>query len=129
MVHGGSLARALLPVQQRVAFLQDKVQVVFLERGKLAGLAVLVDECTPVQVFFQPVIFFHFREQPVLHFVLSPLASDQFLRRTDLTHVLFCRHFRHGQFGTFQHEVVDTRRLVRNFVKESRGILFQFEAV
>ena len=129
MVHGGSLARALLPVQQRVAFLQDKVQVVFLERGKLAGLAVLVDECTPVQVFFQPVIFFHFREQPVLHFVLSPLASDQFLRRTDLTHVLFCRHFRHGQFSTFQHEVVDTRRLVRNFVKESRSILFQFEAV
>ena len=129
MVHGGSLARALLPVQQRVAFLQDKVQVVFLERGKLAGLAVLVDECTPVQVFFQPVIFFHFREQPVLHFVLSPLASDQFLRRTDLTHVLFCRHFRYGQFSTFQHEVVDTCRLVRNFVKESRSILFQFEAV
>ena len=129
MVHGGSLARALLPVQQRVAFLQDKVQVVFLERGKLAGLAVLVDECTPVQVFFQPVIFFHFREQPVLHFVLSPLASDQFLRRTDLMHVLFCRHFRHGQFSTFQHEVVDTCRLVRNFVKESRSILFQFEAV
>ena len=129
MVHGGSLARALLPVQQRVAFLQDKVQVVFLERGKLAGLAVLVDECTPVQVFFQPVIFFHFREQLVLHFVLSPLASDQFLRRTDLTHVLFCRHFRYGQFSTFQHEVVDTCRLVRNFVKESRSILFQFEAV
>ena len=129
MVHGGSLARALLLVQQRVAFLQDKVQVVFLERGKLAGLAVLVDECTPVQVFFQPVIFFHFREQPVLHFVLSPLASDQFLRRTDLTHVLFCRHFRYGQFSTFQHEVVDTCRLVRNFVKESRSILFQFEAV
>ena len=129
MVHGGCLARALLPVQQRVAFLQDEVQVVFLERGELTYVTVLVDEGRAVKVFFQPVIFLHLRELPVLHFILSPLAPYQFLRRTDLAHVLFCRHFRHGQFGTLQHEVVDTCRLVRNFVQQTRRILFQFESV
>ena len=31
VIDGGCLAGALLPVQQSVAFLQDKVQVVFLK--------------------------------------------------------------------------------------------------
>ncbi len=40
----------------------------------------------------------------------------------------FCRHFRHGQFSTFQHEVVDACRLVRNFVGSRGALLPQFEA-
>ncbi len=82
MIHGGCLARTLLPVQQRVAFLQDEVQVVFLERGKLADLTVLVDECTcgpgiPSGLASSS----HFRKLPVLHFVLPPFASYQFTAR------------------------------------------------
>ena len=129
VVHGGCLARALLPVQQRIAFLQDKVQVVFLERGEPAYVTVLVDEGRMVKVIDQPCVRLHVCKLPVLDFIPPAFFADQFLRRADFTHVLLCRELKSGQFGTAQHEIVDACRLVRHLVQQSRGVLFQFETV
>ena len=129
MVHGGCLARALLPVQQRVAFLQDEVLVVFLERGELTYVTVLVDKGHAVKVFGQPCVGLHVGKLLVLDFVLPAFSADQFFCRTDLAHILLCREFRHGQYCASQHEVVDACRLMRDLVQQSWGILFQLESV
>ena len=106
------LAGTLLPVQQRVAFLQDKVQVVFLEPGELASVTVLVDEGHTVEVFLQKWDWLHICKLPVLVFVLPAFLAYQFFRCTYLAHVLFSRQFRYGKFAPSQHKVIDTCRLV-----------------
>ena len=83
------LARSLLPVKQRVAFLQNEVQVVLLECGELAYVTVLVDECHPVKVFRQLGVRLHVGKLPVLGFILPAFPTDQLLCHMDFTHVLF----------------------------------------
>ena len=117
MIDRRRLAGALLPVQQRVVFLQDKVQVILLEFGKLAYLAILIDECRPIKVFRQSGVRLHIGKLTVLDFILSALSADKFLGCTDLTHIFLRHNFRYGQFGTPQHKVVEACRLVRHFIK------------
>ena len=77
----------------------------------------------------QAGIFPHFRKLEILGLVLPLFAPYQFTGGTDLPHVLFCDVFRHREFDPSEYEVVDACGLVRDLVKQTRGILLQFEAV
>ena len=100
-----------------------------LERGELASVSVLVDEGRAVEVFGQVRVGLHVGKRPVLDFVLPALLAYQLFCRTYLPHILLCRKFRHGQYGTFQDKVVDACRLVRYLIQQPWGVLFQFEPV
>ena len=101
----------------------------FLQVREFADFTVLVDECGAVQVFLQAGIFAHFRKLEILGLVLPLFAPYQFTGGTDLPHVLFRDVFRHREFGPSEYEVIDACGLVRDLVKQTRGILLQFEAV
>ena len=101
----------------------------FLQVREFADFTVLVDECGAVQVFLQAGIFPHFRKLEILGLVLPLFAPYQFTGGTDLPHVLFRDVFRHREFGPSEYEVIDACGLVRDLVKQTRGILLQLEAV
>ena len=101
----------------------------FLQVREFADFTVLVDECGAVQVFLQVGIFPHFRKLEILGLILPLFAPYQFSGGTDLPHVLFRDGFRHREFGPSEYDVVDACGLVRDLVEQTRGILFQLEAV
>ena len=70
-----------------------------LQGCEFTCLAVLVDECAPVQIFLQIDVFFHIRKPEVLHLILFLLPAYQFLRRTDLKPVPFRYGFRYRKFS------------------------------
>ena len=100
-----------------------------LQGCEFTCLAVLVDECAPVQIFLQIDVFFHIRKPEVLHFILFLLPAYQFLRRTDLKPVPFRYGFRYRKFSPPENEIVDACSLVCDFVKQTGCVWFEFETV
>ena len=101
----------------------------FLERGELAGITVLVDEGGAVEIFGQMLVGLHVGKLPVLDFILPAFLAYQLFRRTYLAHVLFSRQFRYGKSGPSQHKVIDACCLVRYLVQQAGRVLLQLEPV
>lgn len=120
MIYSGSLAGALLPVEQSVSLLKHKVQVVLLQSGKLAYLAILVYEGGIIEIFGKSIVRFHIRKWLVLYIVEPTLTADNTPRNAYLSHILFGCYLRHRQRCAIQYEVIDACRLVFHLIN-SRG--------
>ena len=129
VVCGGGLAGTLLPVKKGVPLLQDKIEVMFLQVGELAGFVVLIDECRVVQILRRFGVGLHIGKFPVLYVILPLFTCDEFASGFQLSDVGFGKKFRFRQCCPLQYQAVDAGRLVFHLIQQTWRIGFQFETV